>query len=78
MDVAVDLLRTLVTDTALGLWHSTRDNLCCTLPATKVRSHCPSTYEAHVSLSTKKIFPSRLHWLLRPDNHQTTIKGFAS
>ena len=35
-----------------GLWSPTRDPMRCILSAIKVRSHCPSTYEAHVSLRT--------------------------
>ena len=40
--------------TALGgLWHPTRDNPCCTKTPLR-RSHCLSTYKAHLSLRTKK------------------------
>ena len=33
-----------------GIW----DDICCSLPATQIRSIWPSTYEAHVSRSEKK------------------------
>ena len=72
-DAAGVPLHTLVTvfkgpnrrPTALGgLWHPTCDTLCGTLTATQVQSHCPITFEAHISLRTKKeIWQASLHFL---------------